>query len=846
MKKGLIYITLIIVLTGIFFPVNTIYAQNPPMGVCTMPGGLTQDTDETTCKTAGGSWTIFPDSRVNGLSTAEKATGGSIWNWLDPLSWIPKILSMLVYLVMKILSFFLSLAGLLLNETIQITIMQMTDRINAMSGINVAWKVLRDLMNIGFIFMLLYQGIKLIISQDSIDSIRSFIIGIVLASLFINFSLFFTKVLIDTSNIATVGIYNTIVGDAESASTGLDRGLSNALMSALGIQSFFSYDVIATGPVKDNYAQLTANVMACILIIVSTIVFLAIAAMLITRYIVLILLLTLSPIAYMGMAFTGLKKYSDKWWETLWGQLIFAPLYMLMTWITLTLIVGNFTSKMDPIQLGAWSMAATTNIFFNYVLIIGLTIASLFIAKEYSTKGASEVGKMSSAITSFAGGAVMGGSAWAGRRGIGSLALGNSNKEELEQRVAEGGWQGRRAQARLALATSSFDARKTGIVEKVSKQTGVNFGSGVPFNPKAGEGGRAATVADNKKTYEANADAVVKRYTEKGDWAGLANYMKTGKPKTMSQADWEATQKYIYNKKLDARGRIALDASLADPALQGRLLDKLPADDRIKRFTDAKDWRGLANFIATKPDGTARATQEQADMYRKLSDRDRVGVEQSGVFTPPDIKSMRDSLPLDEQINVYRSRKNWAEMATFLKENPDGSTRATQEQNYIYEKLSTRDRVNLEGQLNDIEIASFRSSLPTEEEEKTEKEAKETKKRLANESRIKDINHLSGVAGITPTPGATLDTLIGPLGGNGNLLPVKEASNLSHEARMNPEVIRRLSPQHLRDLRQNGSLTDDEIFAIADVVSDPNTPYRSQNDHSKFINKKDQVDFWLP
>lgn len=416
---------------------------------------------------------------------------------------IAPIVSGLAWLLMKILSLFLMIAGLLLNFTLDVTVLQMADRIKNMTGINVAWKVIRDLMNIGFIFMLLYQGIKLIISQDSVESIRKFIIGIVLASLLINFSLFFTKIIIDSSNIATIGIYNTIIGDTGSTSTGLDRGLSNAFMNALGIQQFWSFD--ATNPLggtEDDYSHMTTNIMACILIIVTTVVFLAISIMFIVRYITLVFLLALSPIAYMGMAFKGLEGPANRWWKTLWGQVIFAPLYMLMTWVTLTLIAGNFTTESATINLGSTTVAASANIFFNFAIIIGLTIASLFIAKDYSTQGASAVGKLSAGMMSFAGGAVFGGAGAMMRRTVGAGANSAANDEKLKERAANGS---RMAQAQLAAyryaGKSSFDARRSAVGGSIADATGVNFGKGtqgIPFmgNAKAGEGGYEKTLKD--------------------------------------------------------------------------------------------------------------------------------------------------------------------------------------------------------------------------------------------------------------------------------------------------------------------------------------------------------------
>lgn len=759
MKKFLSYILILfIILTGTLFP-RGVHAQYTDYQDCLNKNQSTGNAS-TICDS------VFSGGNDLGIKETESANSSSSCSGI--LGWafcfttatagkiIAPIISGLAWLIMKILSLFLMIAGLLLNFTLDVTVLQMADRIKGMTGINIAWKVLRDLMNIGFIFMLLYQGIRLIISQDSIDSIRKFIIGIVLASLLINFSLFFTKVIIDASNIATIGIYNTIIGDTDSKSTGADRGLSNAFMNALGVQQFFSWD--ATNPignVEDDYSHMTSNIMACILIIITTVVFLAISIMFIVRYVVLIFLLALSPVAYMGMAFKGLEKMSSKWWATLWGQVIFAPLYMLMTWVTLTLIAGNFTTSSATIELGSTTVAASANIFFNFAIIIGLTIASLFIAKDYSTQGAGEVKKFSEGMMSFAGGAVFGGAGAGLRNTVGRLGLRGTNVEELEARVAKGGVDGQRAQARLALATGSFDARKSKVVESTTSAAGINFGKGLPFNPKAGEGGRAAVLSGNKKDREEDMDAVMKDYVNKRNWAGLAKYVKDGKPAIMSSEEWEKRQQYIY-KKLSARDRVSLEERLT------------------------------------------------SDFGPAIAD--------------PLIGKMRGKLPLDEQIKVYTDRKDWIKTADFIRTTvKDGVTkpRDPQEQEYIYEKMTPRDRVELDKVLTPTEIATLRAGLSTEDLEKTKESERKVKAADTQDKILENVeNMVAGRPVVTPAGGTapTYDTEM-------VRLSPKEARNLSNDALKHLEVIKKLTPLQLADIIANkDDLTPDAKDEIRDQI----------------------------
>ncbi|MCB6574800.1 hypothetical protein LI165_12305, partial [Phascolarctobacterium faecium] len=87
----------------------------------------------------------------------------------------------------QFVSLILWIAGSLLNFVITETIVNMATNINKMEGINIAWKVIRDIMNIAFIFLLIYEGAKMIAGQSDTGKVKKFITGIVLASLLINF-----------------------------------------------------------------------------------------------------------------------------------------------------------------------------------------------------------------------------------------------------------------------------------------------------------------------------------------------------------------------------------------------------------------------------------------------------------------------------------------------------------------------------------------------------------------------------------------------------------------------------------------------------------------------------------
>ena len=74
---------------------------------------------------------------------------------------------------------------------------------------NEGWELTRDMANIGFIFILLYIAFRKILSIGGF-TLQSIVIKLIIVALLVNFSLFFTKVVIDASNILALGFYNNI------------------------------------------------------------------------------------------------------------------------------------------------------------------------------------------------------------------------------------------------------------------------------------------------------------------------------------------------------------------------------------------------------------------------------------------------------------------------------------------------------------------------------------------------------------------------------------------------------------------------------------------------------------
>lgn len=402
--------------------------------------------------------------------------------FLNPVTWFEGAFSFLAAFLLRIGASILILAGILFDYILDFTVVNMAANINDPQGIgggiNVAWKTIRDVGNMVFIFILLYAAVKLILGLG--DEMGKTIKNIIIVGLLINFSLFFTKVVIDASNIAAIGFYNSIVTAGQSQSVTLIPGSSASIqgftaifMRAVGIQSFFGPDIltyISAGSSGNFQGIMIMAIMGTIAMIVLAIVFLVASVMFITRYILLIFILILSPLAIIGYAVPGLKGKYNEWWDALIAQSFFAPFFMLLIWVAMKLVsTPNF---LDPGLLvdRQWSTIATDpkgaiGLILNYVLVIGFIVAALIMSKKMA--GTKAFKDISGGVSKISFGSV----AALGRQTVGRFANARANNTDLRDRAARGDV-GARMQLATArkLSTSTFDVR--GIQDsKLAKAT---------------------------------------------------------------------------------------------------------------------------------------------------------------------------------------------------------------------------------------------------------------------------------------------------------------------------------------------------------------------------------------
>lgn len=421
--------------------------------------------------------------------------------------------------------------------------------------IPIAWAVVRDLSNIFFILVLLYVAIRLILGIGSHEAKKT-IVQVVIMALLINFSMFFTEVVIDSSNILALIFYNKVSvnppgGARPYASVSGEKDVAGGLVSSFDVTKSLTPEAMKKAAEqwkdgkkisKDGDPVPTSSMIAIILITGLVILF-AIYAFFtasisfIGRLIELWILIIFSPFAFMSSALPVLSSIEsigwDSWLKKLLSVSFMAPIFMFFLYLIFMIIQsGGIKDILSSANSNGES--GLIAILLGMLIPAMILLALLLKAAEYAKKGGGQFGDMISGALKVAGGAALGvatgGAALAMSGTLGKHYSKVANNDNLKaqasgdkEHFAKLGITDVNVQKKMQLAAQkklatankyagkSFDVRDTGIGKYVAKKSGMdlNTGTGVlGLDTKKLEGGR-------KKQEEQKADEqekVVKSY----------------------------------------------------------------------------------------------------------------------------------------------------------------------------------------------------------------------------------------------------------------------------------------------------------------------------------------------
>ncbi|OGG58534.1 hypothetical protein A2765_02290 [Candidatus Kaiserbacteria bacterium RIFCSPHIGHO2_01_FULL_56_24] len=303
-----------------------------------------------------------------------------------------------------ITSWFLGVAGVLFNWVIDFTISpQMYSSIQG--GVNGVWTAFRDVSNIIIIGMFTFIAISMILGVESFGS-RKMVARVLIIAVLINFSLLFTRIIIESSNFVARQFYKAVqlqtgvpvspavAGANASSDAQFIAGISGRFAQLMGVAGIWDTReaLMKTAENRDNgWIALLQGLLTAMVFLAAAGIFLYAAFLLIARALLFIFLLITSAPAFAAYL---VPKMGDQYWSMWWGSLlrngIFAPLLMLLLWATVSVGEGLVAATGSTGSLGSLlaepANGGNVNALFNYLIILGMLFISVKFASSFSTK----------------------------------------------------------------------------------------------------------------------------------------------------------------------------------------------------------------------------------------------------------------------------------------------------------------------------------------------------------------------------------------------------------------------------------------------------------------------------
>lgn len=345
----------------------------------------------------------------------EAQAGCNILSVFGADSCLDSVLKGIGYVLLTLGSWILGAAGVIFDQAVRLSVVDMKSAIDTLGVITAGWTTFRDLANIGFIFIVIFIAISTILQLDQYG-IRRLLAKVLLVALLINFSLFTTKVIVDASNIIALSFYNAIDVQTQPVSgPAVKTGISGAFMSAFSLTSLYQpVSLSGAGPLPTAPADAKTTgarffligLVGMVVMFIAAFIFFVASALFVIRFVVIVFLMVLSPLAFLAMVLPKAKGMANKWWSTLFSQSFFAPLFMMLAWFVVTVINNPEFQKSlagpggDNSQL-SWTAAfasapggaakAIGQVFLNFFVVTVFLIAALIIAKSLASSGVAAV-----------------------------------------------------------------------------------------------------------------------------------------------------------------------------------------------------------------------------------------------------------------------------------------------------------------------------------------------------------------------------------------------------------------------------------------------------------------------
>lgn len=261
--------------------------------------------------------------------------------------------SMVYYIGPGFASWVASLAAYFFNFIVHLSLNSSAYSLTFLADI---WNTVLSLANMFFIFILIYAAFVIMFRAETARTMQM-LAWVIAIALVVNFSFFFTRVVIDAGNILATQFYNATLTykDANgniSSVPSINPGVGAAssvpditapLMSAIGVDQLLgggSFEAVSQGLGGTLAASWETLLVFSVVFLFAAAMFwiLAIALLMVgikffIRVVGLWLVLVGSPLAFVAQTVVGTRKYFQQWLHALVGLSLYPAVFLFMFWM---------------------------------------------------------------------------------------------------------------------------------------------------------------------------------------------------------------------------------------------------------------------------------------------------------------------------------------------------------------------------------------------------------------------------------------------------------------------------------------------------------------------------------
>jgi len=319
---------------------------------------------------------------------------GKVVSWIagDTLLFVSSVISMILGGVFGLV---LSLEAKIIDYILSPTSFPLTTA----PIVTLGWGITRDLANMFFILILLIIAFATVLRIESYG-VKQLLPKLIIAALLINFSLVIAGFVIDFTQVLTVFFLKQITGGGGVVT------ITTKLAASMQILNFYNpapptSELSGLGQFASSTVAATVGIILTLVgLVVTVFVFGATAIFLIVRIIYIWFLLIFAPIVWMLWILPATSSQFSKWWKSFINWTFFAPIYVFMIYLSLSIFDANGKLKTGVFPTGnaTWGTATPglTTVgmpaaIFQWILVIAMMFGALIVAQKFGVAGAKAV-----------------------------------------------------------------------------------------------------------------------------------------------------------------------------------------------------------------------------------------------------------------------------------------------------------------------------------------------------------------------------------------------------------------------------------------------------------------------